>query len=285
MSTRRHKSNSKKGRKSKYSHRRNAFPQQRSFSPALSRTLISPDQMDVRLKFRSTGALVATGFSAKRYTPNAAYDVDPILGSTETIGFDEYAALYSYYRVVKYHYRISVTNCNPTSAAMFYVLNTNTDPSIAGTRYDLYSTNPHCQTKLLPPHPQGKQEIFQKTFSVSRVLGSGVVETDDSYRSLTTGIPSDLVWLTMAAETLPTSGADNTINIAYVVDVVMSIRFYSREVDLSLAGMQRKLNLLKIARIKSELSRLEASCGPLKVGELQRVSDLKAQLIGLESSA
>lgn len=261
----------------------NAFSQQRAFSPSRSRTLVSPDQFDVQLRFRSTGALVATGFSAKRYTPNAAYDVDPILGSTETVGYDEYALLYSYYRVVKYHYRISATNCNPTSAAVFYVLNTNTDPSIAGTRYDLYSTNPHCQTKLLPPHPQGKQEIFERTFQVSRILGSGVVETDDSYRSLTTGVPPDLVWLTMAAETLPTSGSDNTINIAYVVDVVMSIRFYSREVDLSITGTERKLLSLKLARLKSQLQRLE-SLSPSSAN-LVKISEIKLQIASLEGGS
>lgn len=204
-------------------------------------TTIIPDETDTVLKFSYIGDVQGTGQAGKKFTPNSAYDVDPNVGSTETLGFDEFAAFYSYYRVVGYSYSIRVVNCNPTSSIAFYVLNTNTDPSLSGTNYVLYSTNPHCQRRLLSPHPGNTaSETVRHKIEVARILGSPAVETDDSYRALTTGVPADLVWLTIVGESIATNGSDNAINLGVLIDVNMRVRFYGREVDLTLAGMQAR---------------------------------------------
>lgn len=218
---------------------RTMFPKQQNFSPARSMPLVAPDQMDVPLRYRYQGTM--SGFATatiKKFTPNAAYDVDPSLGSTETYGFDEYAALYSYYRVVGYKYRIQVSNLNGTQPIYFYVLNTNTDPTLAGTRFDLYSTNPYCYTRLLGPNPAPHAtSTLTGRYEISKILGAPVVETEDNYRALTTSVPSDLTWLTCAAEAPTVTGGDGIINLTLNVDLTIYTRFYGREVDLSLGGV------------------------------------------------
>lgn len=239
--------NKTKGKRNKQSKSR--FPLVTAHSSFRSFTTIIPDETDVVLKFSFIDSIQGTGQAGKKFTPNAAFDVDPNVGSTETLGFDEYAAFYSYYRVVGYSYTIRVSNCNPTDAVAFYVLNTNTDPSLSGTNYVLYSTNPHCQRRLLSPHPgTTSTETIRHGMSVSRILGSPVVETDDSYRALTTGVPTDLVWLTLVGEAIATNGSDNAINLGVLVDVNMKVRFYGREVDLTLAAVTARMQAIMQAK-------------------------------------
>ncbi len=200
----------------------------------LSRPLIAPDELDVRLQFRKYGVLTngAAPIASMQLNPNAAYDVDPTLGSTETYGFDEYAALYSYYRVVGYSYDI-VLSSNFAYPIMAYVMNTNT--TLPGTNYSLYSTNPYCHSHLLAPISGAPtQKRFRGYVAVSKLTGTPSVETADSFRSTTTAVPADLVWLTIAGEAL--IATDFTNALSYDVKVIMDVRFFSREVDLTLAG-------------------------------------------------
>jgi hypothetical protein len=216
--------------------------QQTQTSGTLSAPRINPDELDVRLMFRKVSYVenIVTNFASVEFSPNAAYDVDPLLGSTETYGFDEYAALYSYYRVVKYDYDITVTQDPSTGTAppmMGYVINSNTRPSVSGTRFDLYSTNPYCESQLISPL-LGKH-IFRGSIEISKLLGSRAVETDDNYRALTTGVPGDLVWLAVGMENISSTTG---ISASYDVKIVMHVRFYGRELDLSLAGMALRIN-------------------------------------------
>jgi hypothetical protein len=205
-------------------------------------TTITADETDVTLRYRSVGVRNAsTPQFAKSWTPNAAYDVDPLLGSTETYGFDEYAAFYSYYRVVEYSYKIQVSAISATTDPVtIYILNTNTQPT--GTAYDLFSTNPYCQTKPLTAYGINNTLVFQGNHRVSQIVGSMTVETEDNYRALTTGVPSDLVWLTMAGE----CRTNQNPAWEWVADIWMTVRFYGREIDLTLAALvsrlQQKLN-------------------------------------------
>lgn len=233
------------------------FPPQTQHSISRSAPLIAPDEMDVRLRFRKNAALTGNaGGGFVKLQPNAAYDVDPALGSTETYGFDEYAALYSYYRVVSYSYTIQVVNVSTTTPCDVYVMNTNTDPTASGSSFSLYSTNPYCQTRLLSQSPAaGSRTKFSGHHQVAKILGSSVAETDDNYRSATDSIPADLIWLTMAVSNVAVTGGDANINVAYIIDVTMSVRFYGRQVDLSLAGMQARFQSIVDAREAHQLKK------------------------------
>lgn len=183
------------------------------------------------------------GVVAKSYHTNAAYDVDPSVGSTETYGFDEYAAIYSYYRVIGYSYEVTVIN--PMDyPLMAYILNTNIDASGVGTNYGLYSTNPHCKSKLISTIGTCNRQTFKGSHNISEICGTPAIETADSFRSVTSGVPSDLTWITVAGTTL--GGAD--ITFQYDLKLIMHVRFYGREVDLTLAGFAARVNAHLLAR-------------------------------------
>lgn len=246
-------------RSTNYNSNRSArFATQTARSSTATHTRVSPDELDVHLMFRDVRT-VTSGVSpvaAKSFHTNAAYDVDPSIGSTETYGFDEYAALYSYYRVIAYTYKITITN--PNDYAMnVYILNTNTDPSVSGSRYDLYSTNPYCKSRLLG-FKSPDSCTFRGRHRISQITGTLTSETADSFRALTTGIPTDLTWFTVAAECLSPA---TSISFSYDLQLSMSVRFYSREVDLSLAAFAIRVNAHLAARAKR---RLEKTLNPYR---------------------
>jgi len=228
----------KKGKKGKPKGRGNrTTPLREKHSGVTHHTGITSDETDVTLRFRSVDAVTGAGpLYVKSFAPNAAYDVDPALGSTETYGFDEYAALYSYYRVISYSYVLRFS-CNTLTSdpVTVYILNTNTQPS--GTRFDLFSTNPYCQTKVLTAYGNSNTITFRGRHAVSQIVGSLAPETEDNYRALTSASPADLVWLTMAFE----CRSGSNVALEWIADIYLNVRFYGREIDLTLAGTSARL--------------------------------------------
>lgn len=226
---------------------RNRFARGGAHTATLTKTLICPDELDTKLRFRKIANRAgASTLLYDEFTPNGAYDVDPNVGSTETYGFDEYASLYSYYRVVGYSYSCTITNNDANSPIMVYCLNTNTQPSSSGNRWDMYSTNAYCSSKLVAAagsYPS--THTFRGRMSVVKVLGSIAPETEDNYRALVTANPADLVWLSFASEA---TGAATSLDVTYDFKLTIKVRFYSREIDLTLPAMLKRVEARAKAR-------------------------------------
>ncbi len=231
------------------------FPQQLKTASTLSGPRIMPDELDTRLLYRNLFLLnnVGGGFAAKEFKSNDAYDVDPALGSTETLGFDEYAALYSYYRVIGISWKLVVSNADVTPSNV-YVLNSNLSPSTAGTNYLLYSSNPYCYSHLLGPSTGDSNHTFKGSLSFSRLLGSNNVETADSFRAVTTGNPVDLLYFSIGVDT---TAAGGTLPNGVVCDLSLTlhVRFYGREIDLALAAVMARMERLRTQREKAEIQK------------------------------
>jgi len=73
-----------------------------------------PDGVFVRLKWTDNVTLTKNnaGFTylSWRYRMNSAYDPDPVLGSGSISYFLEWAAMYRLYRVMRFHYDITISN-------------------------------------------------------------------------------------------------------------------------------------------------------------------------------
>jgi len=186
--------------------------------------IATADELDVNLEFvySSTMNNSLGGATTKEFTPNAAYDVDPSLGSTSTNAFDAYALLYSYYRVHSYRYRIEVANTEAFPVAV-YLYNTNT--VVSGSAYDVFSGNPYCSRAMLATSIG--RHMFSGSITCSKLLGSIEAETDATTRALTTGVPTDLLFLTLAA-TATGGAATLTTGVSYMVSITMRTRFYGR---------------------------------------------------------
>jgi len=189
------------------------------------------DSFDVKLKYPIRGTLATVGtVISKRYTPNAAYDVDPVLGSTSTPGFAEYAALYTYYRVHSYTLKIKFSNLDNLGISL-YIVNSNTDPGTGGTNYHNYAQSAFGKTFELAPFYSGTGSVsLRQTVQVHKLLGMPTMQAD-SFRSVTTSIPSDLVYFGFGIYS--NAGTNFANGISYTGTITMNTRFYSRQDQLT----------------------------------------------------
>lgn len=188
--------------------------------------LESADSLTVRLRYPVRGSLSAAAVNVgKRWSVNAAYDVDPTLGSTATPGFTEYAALYTYYRVhtVTSHFECSNLDNIGTSLYWFY---TNVDPGITGANWHDYAASALGGSAILAPFYSGKgTHVIHMKRNVSRILGMSTNQAD-SFRSVTASTPSDLAFFGVGIYS--NAGTNFTNGVSYEGYIEMEIRFYAR---------------------------------------------------------
>jgi len=215
----------------------------------------SADSLDVRLRYPIRGTLATVGtVISKRWQPNAAYDVDPVLGSTSTPGFAEYAALYTYYRVHKYRVHMTFSNLDNLGISL-YSTHSNTDPGTAGTNYVSYAQSAFGKTFELAPFYSGRGTVtLDQTVQVHQVLGMSVAQAD-SFRSVTTSVPSDIVYWGFGIYS--NAGANFANGVSYTGYIEMDVRFYSRHDQLlslmkSGAEWEADRRLWKIKNVKAE---------------------------------
>lgn len=189
---------------------------------------IIPDQMDVWLAYPAGGVILTASSpnSAKRWQPNAPYDVDPALGSTSTPGFSEWAAFYSYVRCIEYAIEADIVNLD-SLAANVYFTHTNTDPGTSGTNNQLYAMGAYGHQIILSPKGGMDRFKYAKHMTVQSLVGAIDVRTDDSFRSLTNTTPADLIFFGLGIGS--TNGSNFTTGLGYALTVRMRCEFYGRK--------------------------------------------------------
>lgn len=134
-----------------------------------------------------------------QWKANSAYDVNPVIGSTSTPGFSEWAAMYYNYRVMGGKLSITILNGDSVNPIYFGIYFTNSANGPAnwtaamGMRGNAYSK----QVLLTPNNGDAKAT---RTLSIYCPLGKLLGEpkmyrVDDSYQSFTTGNPSVLLYM------------------------------------------------------------------------------------------
>lgn len=207
------------------------------------------DETDVKLQYVYSSYMTNAGggSTGKEWTPNAAYDVDPSLGSTATNGFDAYALLYSYYRVYGYRYDVEIVN-RESDAVVAYLYNTNV--SVVGSSLDIYAANRFCKTAQLGRAEGGSNSHrFSGYVPCSELLGSVEAETDATTRAVVTGVPTDLLFCSLFVQA---NNATGTLanGVSYIVKITMDVRFYGRVFYSSTSAMRERAEHLESARVK-----------------------------------
>jgi len=188
---------------------------------------VCPDEVDVILTYPAAGTLHNASLTvSQRWTPNAAYDVDPTLGSTSTPGFSEWAAMYTYYRVVSYDVDMMVSNLE-AFPLIVYSINTNEDPHLLGTGFIDYQTQPFSKTAIIGSLTGAANARFHHHVPCAKLLGSNAVDTADSLRAVTTGVPADLLWYGLGIQAPPGSLCNN--GVLFNLKIRMNIKFYGRQ--------------------------------------------------------
>lgn len=190
--------------------------------------------------------------------------MDPVLGSTSTPGFAEYAALYTYYRVEKFKPHVTFSNLDNLSVSLYCVVS-NTDPGTAGTNYQSFAQSAFGRTYELAPFYSGRGTItHDQTVSVPEVLGMNTGQAD-SFRSVTTSIPSDLVYWGFGIYS--NAGTNFANGVGYTGYIEMDVRFYSRHDQL--------LSLSRLSGVEWEANRVIYKLNRQK--EINSVSSVDAE--------
>lgn len=197
-------------------------------------TQIMPDRLLTKLTYKGfTGMTIpaaGTNFS-RRWMPTAAFDIDPLLGSTTVVGYTELSAFYNAYRV-----NSSVLTCrfaNTTNTpCQGVIVPLNADPGVAPTLpvVQSWENNPYSVVKLVPS--TGATIVSSSRYmSTEKLYGTKMVLYDDNFASLTNTIPVNN-WFWAVAILSPGSVAVAT-TIQVEVDITIQLEFYDRKALLN----------------------------------------------------
>jgi len=197
----------------------------------IGKTLIAPDRLRAQLCFVDTqnGVLnnVGGNTGARRYKPTSAYDIDPTLGGTAMAGFNEWAALYDYYRVLAYTIEWSMNN-QETFGVMVYSVPLNTDPGAAPSATAVHGQimQPYCVRKFLSGVTGGNSDAEVKiTIDSRQFVGVSAQRNDDSYASAVTTSPTNNIWHSIG---IFSPGNVFVNGVSFVTIFVLEVEFYDR---------------------------------------------------------
>jgi len=192
---------------------------------------IMPDRLMTRLTYYGVTVLTipttAKGIS-RRWIPSAVFDVDPILGSTTVVGFQELAAFYSKYRSYASKLKVTFSNQSDTAVQAITVpLNADPGSSPSDVVRDAWVNNPYAKVRLLGP--TGSPALSLTTLmSTEKIFGSKMVYTDDNFQSDTSTNPvNNWYWaVAVQAPSIPTVAK----LIAVEIDITLDVEFFARRV-------------------------------------------------------
>lgn len=111
------------------------------FAPPRTRTVLTFSKVSILSNVGAT-------FSNVVFSPTNVFDVDPVLGSTVTPGFNEYAAMYRQYRVNSSKIKVGFNN-EETKSVTIYVVPVNYNPGANNTTPLQYLSDRLAKTKII----------------------------------------------------------------------------------------------------------------------------------------
>ena len=192
-----------------------------------------PDRYITKLQYNGLGNLTVptTGTSVgSRYRPTSAYDVDPLIASTSTPYFAEFAAIYGSYRVVSSKFVIKTTAQVNTSGqgVLMVITPLNLDPgaSPSGATVNSWLEQPYSKKGMVGT--AGSPElVLEQVMSTEKIFGSKMVYFDDNFSSSTAGIPTNNWYWGVGAITATAPISALIVNVFLCIQ--MEVEFYNRK--------------------------------------------------------
>jgi hypothetical protein len=178
--------------------------------------------------FTITAAAVSIAY---RWQPSAAYDIDPLVGSTTVVGFTELTAFYNYYRVLRSRNVVRVANASSVPATVV-MLPLNSDPGASPSiaTQQSWLNNPYSKIKVVPA-AGGPVVSVSGSMSTEKIFGSKMVYFDDNFASLVNTIPTNNWYWAASVQVATAPGS--TINFYVENDIYIDVEFYSRKALLN----------------------------------------------------
>lgn len=164
-----------------------------------------------------------------RFVPSSAYDVDPAVASTAMPGFQEFANLYSSYRVLGSRCTVEVGNSSSTVCELI-LCPTNQDPGGAPLANVIIAAKaqPYAVSKMVPAVGAPPTKVVC-SMTTTKLYGSNMTRTDDKFSSLVTGVPENNWYWFIGLYSQATANSSLTMNFTIDVD----LEFYDRKVLLA----------------------------------------------------
>jgi len=183
-----------------------------------------PERYETRLRFNKCTNILKAGFAYSniRFNTSNAFDVDPVLGSTNTPGFSELSGLYRRYRVHNAVCTVRFTN-QEVFGLIVYIQPVNADPGADSTSYQTYLSNPMNRKAAVGAVAGAGTHVEKMSLSPQMFGGSSDLKIDDTYSALTNAGPTNGVWL-MVGVYAPIDALTNGVTVS--VDIDLDIDFY-----------------------------------------------------------
>lgn len=195
---------------------------------------ITPPKLIAPIRYRWAATQLANnGFpnASKTLRVNAPYDVDASLGSTSSLGFTEYSALFASYRVRRVDMNVSISNAESISLEVCLAFST-----------DFFSSNAYDKTFFFNRNNVVRRMskaggLDQVNLSISRTLeqivGDPAVKNDRDYSSAVTTVPTTLVYGILATDSGNASFTQTTNGCLVTWEITMWTEFYNPKMLLS----------------------------------------------------
>jgi len=183
------------------------------------------------LRFTGYGSLTiptTASTAGSRYRPTSAFDIDPLLGSTATPGFAEYAAFYNFYRVTASKITVEFVNTSAAQGVTCVVAPLTSDPGASPTtaQVNSYLEQPYAKHRLVGTSgsPAAK---FVIEMSTEKITGSKLIYFDDNWNSGTATTPINNWYWALGVIAPSTPAANQVVNIMF--DIFIGCEFFGRK--------------------------------------------------------
>jgi hypothetical protein len=213
--------------------RNDSNPNPQDMSIVIFRNL-TPSKLVVPIRYRwAQTQLANNGFSnaSKTLRVNAPYDVDASLGSTSSVGFTEYAALFANYRVRKVQMNVNIVNTENISLEVCIALSTDFFGSNAYDKTFFFNRN--NVVKRMSKAGGQDQCSLSITRTTEQIVGDTAVRADRDYASATTTVPQALIYGIVATDSGNASFTQTANGCQVTWEVTMWIEFYNPKMLLS----------------------------------------------------
>jgi len=181
-----------------------------------------PPIFQTRLRFSKqiTMLNVTSGWTNIRFSPTAAFDVDPVIGSTAMPGFTELAGIYRFYRVRGSSIIADFGNLDAL-AGIAVVCPVNFDPTSNTTLFQQYLSSRSARMKPLGlASGNGVAQI--KHHLTDRDFGGALSVAIDTYTASVTAIPTNNIWWLVGAYL----SAIQTNGVFVAVEIDIDVEFF-----------------------------------------------------------
>ncbi len=254
------RSNRARNPQNQRSNKRNAVPRKRY--PRAERRVVNsvsstgyPDSQVATIRYSDEiGINPATTYGQYTFRGNSCFDPDETGIGHQPMYYDQYAAVYSKYKVVSS--RISITGANYNAAASAALVLIPSSEIITITSYSIAMEQPYAKrSELLPVSTRGGvQSSVRAGISTRKILGLSEAQfASEDYSALTGATPSSVWYWNIAAFDI------SALSVRLVVDIEYRVIFYDRKAPALSFGLKVVKTPEEVARRQKDKGRAEVS--------------------------